>query len=227
LRPALDRPHQGIESETVTRKEIRCPSSRPPTESSDLKKVGTEKETIMRTSINTRSSIRTSIASALLGSLVMIGGCGDMESELPIETASSQQALQPTAPGAEVWRANMGVTVAATKDSFAKKITYVFEATNHGDDDARSAVLVAHFPPGVTVSTVTSRAFDTCSAPTTVGSGASYVQCARASIGVHATSSLTVTVNNPGNAASQASGQVSNISPDPIVANNYAHVSVP
>ena len=162
----------------------------------------------------------------------MIGGCGDLTGELPaeeleLETASAQQALSPSGPGAEVWRANMGVTVAATKDEAAKKITYDFTATNHGDDDARGAVLVAHFPPGVTVSSVSSRAFDTCTPPTTTGSGNSYIQCTRAAITVRASSILTVVVSNPTNAASQASAQVSNISPDPIVANNYAQLSVP
>ena len=86
-------------------------------------------------------------------------------------------------------------------------------------------VLVAHFPVGVTVSAVTSRAFDTCTPPISTGAGTSYVQCSRLAVGVGATSSLTVTVSNPTNAASQASAQVFNLSPDPIVENNYAQAS--
>jgi hypothetical protein len=182
----------------------------------------------MRKSITTpSSSIHTSIAGVLLSGIAMIGGCGELDNAIPSETDSSQQALLPTGPGAEVWRADMGVTVSATKDSIAKKITYIFEATNQGDDDARAVVMAAHFPPGVTVSMSNKGAFDSCSSAISTGSANSYIQCNLTSLGVRAKAILTVTVSNPTNAASQASAQVFNISPDPIVDNNYAQVSVP
>lgn len=177
---------------------------------------------------NTRSSsIRTSFAFALLGGLMMFGGCGNLDGALPEEIASTQQALQPTAPGAEVWRANMGVTIAPTKDAAAKTITYVFEATNQGDDDARQVVMAAHFGAGVTVATSSVSGFDSCSAPGVVGNGSRYIQCSLSSLGVRAKAKLTVTVSNPTNGTAQASAQVYNLSPDPIVDNNYAHVWVP
>lgn len=135
--------------------------------------------------------------------------------------------LQPTAPGAEVWRANMGVTIAPTKDAAAKTITYVFEATNLGDDDARQVVMAAHFGAGVTVATSSVSGFDSCSTPGVVGNGSRYIQCSLSSLGVRAKAKLTVTVSNPTNGTAQASAQVYNLSPDPIVDNNYAHVWVP
>lgn len=177
---------------------------------------------------NQSASTRTSLVRALIAGAMILGGCGEMESELPTEVGSLQQKLQPTGPGAEVWRANMGVKVLTpVKDSVAKKITYVFEATNHGDDDARSVILVAHFPAGVTVSSISSRAFDTCTPAMTTNAANSYIQCNRLAVAVGATSSLTVTVSNPTNGASQASAQVFNISPDPLVENNYAHANAP
>lgn len=174
------------------------------------------------------SSIGTSFANALLiGGMLIFGGCVDADGALPAETASSQQALQPTSPGADVWRANLGVTIAATKDPVAKTVSYVFETANQGDDDARLLVFAAHFGPGVTVTSVNTSAFDSCTAPAKVGNGSSYIQCTRSSLGVRAKLSLSATVSNPTNGTTQASAQVFNLSPDPIVDNNYSHLWVP
>lgn len=180
-----------------------------------------------KTTNSLSSSLRSSLAGALLAGIMVSGGCGEPEASSSEETASTQQALLPKAPGADVWRANMGVTITATKDSVAKTITYVIDATNAGDDDARQVAMAAHFQSGVTVLSANSGAFDSCSVPASNALGDRYITCSLSSLGVHAKATLTVVVSNPTNAWSQASAQVFNITPDPLVGNNYAQLSVP
>lgn len=118
------------------------------------------------------------------------------------------------------WQSDVGVTIAASKDTTARTITYTVTVTNNGDDDAREAGVVIHIG-SLSVNRKTNSAAYACTTQSI--SNLNYVKCTRATnMTVRESAKFTVVANNPTNGPHEANAQAWSISPDQTPANNSA-----
>ncbi len=173
---------------------------------------------MMNQTISKKVVLSLAVLVALSSGCLGVGDDGAM-------TDTSEEAIT-----AGVWKGDVRVTIAATKNVVAHQITYTITVTNLGDDDARN-VIISHTPGyndglnGMTIASVAATSA-TCT-PTLVNNFVLSVACTPITLAVRATATVTVVVNNPGDIARTGSAQAMGITPDPVPANNQAFVSVP
>jgi len=152
--------------------------------------------------------------------------------------AFSSLAVVPTAAGAaDVWLAELAVTLTATKNVAAKQLRYVIGVKNNQDDTGRDIVVA--FTPGMAMPpqslSVVSVSVESGSAQCktlTVGPVKMLVvKCSIALLQPVGTDPMgvriVVVVSNPTNGPRSASVQAMGIVPDVNMANNFASAQTP
>lgn len=107
------------------------------------------------------------------------------------------------------WKGDVRVQIGSVKDTAAQRITCTIPATNLGDGDARH-VIISHTPSYVFLSIAISFASVSASSTTCQGGFAGVAPSVvynPVTLGVGASETVTVIINNPGNPARPGTAQ--------------------